>query len=400
MAKFIPLDEAAKLLNVPAEELVEKRTNGSINGYRDGSSWKFRMEELERYADENGLTIAGRENLELDLDDEGDSALIVESSSSAPVLGGSSDDDILPGESDLGLADAGSSDVLSGLNLESSDSTNVGDDAAESDLGLVPEDGIATPASSNLFAESDDLDLSLDAGSGTGELATDESDFGLGEGLDLSDDDLALGDDDDLVLSSSSSDVTLGSDTGINLTSPSDSGLSLLDEPLDLGSSVSSLELPEDDEIIAVDDDELQAEEDFLLEPSSESGAEDEDSGSQIIPLDESSFESSEGDMFGAVEPLLMEDATGDSDFATDGFGAVEVEPEMAPTGLAATMPVAGAEAPYTAINVLSLFSIVGMLSIAAILMTDLMMNMWSWNGTTSLTTTLMNTVLSTIGLD
>ncbi len=166
MAKFIPLDEAAKLLNVPAEELVEKRNNGSINGYRDGSSWKFRMEELERYADENGLTIAGRENLELDLDNEGDSALIVESSSSAPVLGGSSDDDILPGESDLGLADAGSSDVLSGLNLESSDSTNVGDDAAESDLGLVPEDGIATPASSNLFAESDDLDLSLDAGSG------------------------------------------------------------------------------------------------------------------------------------------------------------------------------------------------------------------------------------------
>jgi excisionase family DNA binding protein len=408
MAKFVPLDEAAKLLNVPAEDLVQKRANGDIHGYRDGSSWKFRMEEIERFADEHGYKIAGREIDELDLNDEGDSELIEQSSSSAPVLDGSGDDDdLLPSdESDLGLADVGSS-ILSGLELDANDSTNVGGESADdSELGLVSDEGAATPASSNIFGESgesDDLDLSLDLSSGTGELVVDGSDFGLGDGLDLSDDDLALGDDDDLVLSSSSSDVTLGSDTGINLTSPSDSGLSLLDEPLDLGSSVSSLELPEDDEIIAVDDGELQAEEDFLLEPSSESGSEDEDSGSQIIPLDESSFESSGGDVFGVEEPLLMEDTTGSApaDAMVDtGLAAAVVEPGLATGSLAATLPTLGAEAPYTAINVLSLFTIVGFLAISAILMTDLMMNMWSWSGTTPVTITLMDTILSTIGLD
>lgn len=398
MAKFVPLDDAAKMLSIPSEQLVEKRANGDIHGYRDGSSWKFKMEEIERFAEENGLSV------------------------------GAGDDDLtFSGESDLGLSDPASSDVLSGLELDDGGSTNPGDGAsADSDIGLIPTDdatgGTSPPSSSNIFNDSDDdLDLSLEGASGTGELAVDGSDFGLGDdGLDLSsDDDLALGDDDELVLSSSSSDVTLGSDTGINLTSPSDSGLSLLDEPLDLGSSVSSLELPEDDEIVAIDDDgELQVEEEFQLEPSAGSGADDDDaSGSQVIPLDESSFESSGNDMFGVEEPLLMEDTSGlgggGPDLAKPGdmgvmdtaFGDPSLGPAINPSPDGGTSPLpapvsSDPYADYTAINVLVLFGIVGLLAVGGILMADIMLNMWSWSGTTPVSTTLMETVINTLALD
>jgi hypothetical protein len=202
--------------------------------------------------------------------------------------------------------------------------------------------------------------------------------------------------------------VTLGSDTGINLTSPSDSGLSLLDEPLDLGSSVSSLELPEDDEIVAIDDDgQLQVEEEFQLEPSAGSGADDDDaSGSQVIPLDESSFESSGNDMFGVEEPLLMEDTSGmgvmDTALGDPGLGpAITPSPAGTPGTSALPSPVsADPYADYTATNVLVLFTIVTFLAVGGILMADLMLNMWSWSGTTPISTTLMDTVLNTIGLE
>src|SRR6476646_12215347 len=106
-------------------------------------------------------------------------------------------------------------------------------------------------------------------------------------------DDLLLGEDDDIGSSDSAldeeirpsgskpgssgkgSDVTLGSgDSGINLK-PSDSGLSLEEEPLDLGggSGLESLELPEDDGVVALEGEaadqeastQLKADNEFLL---------------------------------------------------------------------------------------------------------------------------------------
>lgn len=95
------------------------------------------------------------------------------------------------------------------------------------------------------------------------------------------------------------SDVTLGGgDSGTNLASPADSGLSLEDEPLDLmGSSVdASFELGEDDDVISLsnelaDPDEatqLKADEEFLLSPAGDLGGDDSDSGSQVIALEDS----------------------------------------------------------------------------------------------------------------
>ena len=52
MSNFVSLEEAAKKLGVSAEALVEMRSRGEIFGYRDGGSWKFKPEEIERVASE------------------------------------------------------------------------------------------------------------------------------------------------------------------------------------------------------------------------------------------------------------------------------------------------------------------------------------------------------------
>ena len=51
-AQFITLEEAAKKLGINTDELVEMRSRGDIFGYRDGGSWKFKPEEIERVAAE------------------------------------------------------------------------------------------------------------------------------------------------------------------------------------------------------------------------------------------------------------------------------------------------------------------------------------------------------------
>jgi excisionase family DNA binding protein len=47
-SRFVELSEAAEILGITPEQLVEKRSNGDIHGYRDGNSWKFKIEEVER----------------------------------------------------------------------------------------------------------------------------------------------------------------------------------------------------------------------------------------------------------------------------------------------------------------------------------------------------------------
>ena len=59
MAKFVDLKEAAGILGVSPDELTEMRSRGDIFGYRDGSSWKFKIEEVERVQQERGASGSG-----------------------------------------------------------------------------------------------------------------------------------------------------------------------------------------------------------------------------------------------------------------------------------------------------------------------------------------------------
>jgi hypothetical protein len=237
------------------------------------------------------------------------------------------------------------------------------------------------------------------------------------------DDDLAISDDDDLGSSDSvldeeirpktgskpgssgkGSDVTLGSgDSGINLA-PSDSGLSLEEEPLDLGggSGVESLELPEDDEVVALDTEAVEehgsavkADNEFLLSAGDTLDEDESDSGSQVIALEDSeSFDQDAATMLKSEEGGLGADAfqpmAGDSglETAAPGMGGQPVYVQVAST-----------EAPYSVWNVLALGTVAGMLALSGMMMVDVMLNMWSFSEPSGASTGIMDVFISMFGM-
>jgi hypothetical protein len=269
-------------------------------------------------------------------------------------------------------------------------------------------------------------DMPIKTGSGTGDMPKVKSAGGsevhLGDEMKMADDDLELGSDDaleeELGLAGSKkgkgSDVTLGSgDSGINLK-PSDSGLNLDEEPLDLGgSAVESLELPEDDDVIALEEEpadpeeatQLKADDQFMLSASDALMEDESDSGSQVIALEDSeAFDENAATMLkaGEQQPALLGDeaftAAAHLGGPADPLAAATLSPGMAPAG--APMYMQPVELPYSIWNVLSLFAITIVLALTGMFMTDVMLNMWSWNGGGgSASTGLMDAVISTFGL-
>jgi|GEM_PF-837759 len=331
MADKINLSEAAKILNIDVERLQFLARTGGIHGIKDADQTAFTYQELQRYADSNGIDIpAVHPSDSSSLFD--DDSVLVDETPITPTAGGSGTvigdaANVNPHDSDLNLGDS--------LELELDDSDDLSLDLEEGDLD--PEDktmfaGIDSEdlSASNLAAHSLDLDdddaiesddktqfgtgegfsasdlaaLSLDLDDEGAIKSDDDTQFGAGEESDLMGDEVlnldlggstddetqfAIGNDgfkvaeDELVLGgeempldpAASSDVALtAGNSGINLSSPHDSGISLGEDLLDLSAeSGSSLELP------GVDDE-------FILggKPDDEMS----DSGSQVIALSDS----------------------------------------------------------------------------------------------------------------
>jgi hypothetical protein len=194
-------------------------------------------------------------------------------------------------------------------------------------------------------------------------------------------DDEVLGDGSDITLSSESS--------GINIISPSDSGLALDEVPLELsGASAmgSSLDLGQvgEGEIdlepleLAGDDAESKEGEPFALTPFGEDTG-DEDS-SQVIPLDEVSEEESAGALLGVGGG--EGEGLGD-DFATAGLTAGTVAPL-----------VSAEETPFSGAIVLALGLSVLLLAFCGMMVVDLVRNMWSWDQVYTVNSTIMDALL------
>ncbi len=485
MSNLIDSKQAAQTLGVSEDQLNEMRLSGEIHAVRDGAGWKFKSDEIERVAEEKGISSSDGDVTDVDdeldlsgLEPDGASGLDLDleagDASDAPTAIGTleqfesepagesglslsddpevddstigDDDDVLvPSESDVldGLADGSDAGVLGGSDKDvlgtstDSDKDVLGGSGTGSDVALVPD---ANGSGLNLVADSSadvlgGSDVSLDEGGtgdagtgpnlGSGELDFEGSDIGIVSDVSLDDDlalgeeeedELTIGDDDELALDEDDelvldggSDVTGGAgDTGINLTSPSDSGLNLEEEPLDLaGSSVSSLELPEDDDIIDLDDLEagpdeatqLKMDEDFQLAPSADAEADDdEDSGSQVIALEDSeAFEQALPEAaMDAVEPIVGEQ-TDELETALDESEVASVaKPALPDSALTAGRP----ELPYSVWNVLSLLAIVVILALTGMLMTDCIRNMWSWDSTYTASTPIMDTMIRMFGME
>jgi hypothetical protein len=405
MAKLIKLEEAAQFLGISPEKLTEMRSRNEVFGYRDGSTWKFKMEELERIKREMTDELGDAEELEGsdgldDLEELVDSQeLILDDDAEVlePESGGDAESDsILVSEEELGKSEETTASTIIGddellgkhesdLHLAEepaegselrlvSDSKSEGSDAEvpagppDSDaLGMsdILADELEKPTSASDTARLQPLsgsgdELSLESGSGSIDLSleneeepdetaepqirggSEASSSGFGSAIDLE------LDDDDLVLGSGSgSDVTSGAgDSGINLNHPSDSGLSL-EEPLDLttGSAVESLELGADDlaelDKVAAVEGQGDQADDDFLLTPVDSGLDDEGESGSQV-IDLDSEEFD--DSADGLEPAGL--ATGlEEEEETVEF--TEVADEAPPAGLA----VAGAGAPGIAVS-------------------------------------------------
>ena len=381
-SKFVELSEAAKQLGITADELNDARNAGEVHGFRDGSSWKFKPQELERFAEERGGSLDAGDNFDdllddLNIDGGGGSSVLV--SDEALGAGQESLSSTIIGENSAGAAD---SDLRLVPAEDEGDDISLDDD--NDDLQLEP---LADSTGSDLtLDDADDDELSLEPATGTGELgaASDELDL---DGLD----------DDDLTVDiGGGSDLTLGTgDSGINLASPADSGLSLEEEPLEIGSSASGLELPEDDEVISLgaeagpdDATQLKQEDEFLLsaDETDDDGG-DESSGSQVIDLEDSAAFEDSGDgagltpAGGGLEAELQSQAGG-------------VDPSM---GLGQPAPTYGGspETPYSIWNVAALMFILLLLSVSGIVMIDLIRSLDTWEGESTISSGLASAIAS-----
>jgi excisionase family DNA binding protein len=418
--KFIDLDEAAKMLGVTPETLAEMRERQKIYGYRDGGSWKFKPEDVERLvADRDAIDEEGEY---AELDEDPDSILLSEvelgqsdESTSSTIIGGkptrkdskdSADADIQLAQpkhdSDVNLDSAltvgdpkSGSDVLEGgsgvspmfdeldtLDLEMPSAADsgitsgkIGNPKTGSDIDLGSEVG----GGSEITMGSDALKFE---GSGLAFGSGDELALGEASALEIADSksggsaiDLTGDEDGDLVLGGSShGDLSRAGDSGINLLNPADSGISLESAPLQLGgSAVESLELGED-EMLSIDEPaagaakkksaqtaEPDSDDDFLLAPLEEAGVEESDSGSQVIALDSEVEFDEAGPSVSGITSELQESQESSGGLLDDdldaGLGEALGSSALTPAASAPALAAAAGAAPGAAAAPAEVFS-------------------------------------------
>lgn len=296
MANYLSLEEAAAKLGIPADHLVDLRSQGKVRGFRDGTSWKFPEDAIDNLAEDlaaaGGGSGVGSESLlsggdagigdddsDFLLESEGEDLLEIDSSelqlngsaishdsaqldlavepnagSTGPVTEkeleeiSESHPDVLPSSKVKGASDSGFTsdpeDHDSGDEL-----IGVDDDSSMGVLGSGLEllDDSDDLAGSNVGSGSspsadvlDELDLLGAEQQGSGLIHGDSGGLsarsgvgsGSGRGSNLS------GIDDDLVISDDDDDLVLGS-AGSDISVAGDSGINLM-SPSDSGLSLES----------------------------------------------------------------------------------------------------------------------------------------------------------------
>lgn len=429
MAKLIPLAEAAEILGISEEQLVEMRSRNEIHGYRDGASWKFKETEIERVKSDligggvSGLGDSGEELIDSPGDSDDDSefelslggddgssgeidSLLIQDEGRAGESGIVIGDELSVGGSDLKLAD---SDIELGFEEASSAVDPASDTNSNLNLDLEGSDVLGSSSiNAPVDAEDEDDELLLapvdqekDADVGLGTEKRDPEGTGSGVSLALGEDDLDLGESaisalDDL----DSGELTLDAgDSGVSLVDPADSGIDIGAEPLDIsGSKVDAFDLAGDSGV-EIDSDiasgisaKSSGEDDFLLTPV-EGELDDDDSGSQVIALDSDSI-GSESALFGSG---LEEGEFGSQEAA--GLEVVDDGTMDMSSSAAAPVAAAPVEAPYSVLNIISLAATAALVLVAGLMVTDLIRNMWSFDEPFAINSSIMDGIISLMGV-
>lgn len=167
--KFVKLEEAAEQLKISTDKLNELREEGKLRAYRDGASWKFRTEEVEKMAAEGVPDLSAEEsglNFDLSIDEGSELNFDLDDMSLGDEISlDDSDDSEQPSVAEPSDLELAASDVDLG------DVGNTSDAAELSDLELADEElDLATGSSADLTVNLDsdeaaesgvDLDLEL-----------------------------------------------------------------------------------------------------------------------------------------------------------------------------------------------------------------------------------------------
>jgi excisionase family DNA binding protein len=422
--KFVPLEDAADQLGISKERLNELREAGKVRAYRDGASWKFRGEDLTALAKElaapkdPSVSDLALEALE-DPSDPSDSILVSDAEVGGPpnrppstVIGEKKGKSASESDLELTLEE----EAPRGGRGDSRSAAATSDVLASSSGSHVLGPSETPPVPSGKFEDLDEIEIDLETESSkiqsdfdlpkapTKRAAEEESDLRIVEsgvherrksgpkgGGEESGIRLAEDEEDDLVLSESGgSDVTLSAgDSGINLISPSDSGLALDELDLDLGGSgISSLDVAESAEKIEIEEEPVaksrpaRKDDDFLLTPLGEPG--EEDSSSQVIELDSAAeLQESAAILTERTEETAVLEPVEDED------QVVLAERR----GLAPAAVIPAEAVHFTGANVAFLSVCVVILAVCGLMMLDLLRNIWSWDQPHSVNAWLMESL-------
>jgi len=193
--KFIKLEDAAKKLDVSPDQLNGLRENGQLRAYRDGPSWKFRTDEIEKMVQEGVPEISSGSDIGFGMPDEEPLAPIGISDNAAsspspedPSPEDPSPEDPSPDESGIDLE----------LELEDTDPVSAGSELELSDLEDTVTAGASDPHLGLPDEPSDPSDSILLSEEELGDSTSPSGSTIVGKDVLKSDADLELASDDDL----------------------------------------------------------------------------------------------------------------------------------------------------------------------------------------------------------
>ncbi|MDA7950169.1 MAG: hypothetical protein MPJ24_01675 [Pirellulaceae bacterium] len=187
---LIDLEKTAEMLGLTADQISEYRLAGDLFGYRDGPNWMFKMDEIQRFAEANGITLKASDgtndvstpSLEDGNDDafdqllgEEDSDFSLVSDDSDFALSAAPEEDILQDaleqDSSFALSNPEPDNSDFGLELESDSDFNL--EAVEEPEGGTDDDFMLTPTNEAIDSQDDSGSqvIALDSD----ELALDDS---------------------------------------------------------------------------------------------------------------------------------------------------------------------------------------------------------------------------------
>ena len=169
--KLISLEDAATQLNISKDRLTQLREAGKVRGYRDGASWKFRSEDIDKLSSEGIPQLdPPPSDLSLDLDDDvgassppaaATSGLELELADDEPMDGPAASDISLDDVEEPTVAGIDEDDSDDGLAIDlDSDSISMSDSILMSEAELGGSMG--RPPSTIIGKGELDLDADLD----------------------------------------------------------------------------------------------------------------------------------------------------------------------------------------------------------------------------------------------